>query len=594
MAFTLYQDVYGFFNLLGHNFKIVSFYLIYAALIKTNLKKPYESLVHEIDERKQAQEEKIFKLSRIYAVISQINQTIVRTREKDTILSEACRIAVEYGKFRMAWIGMIDEETKLVKPVAFSGVEEGYLSKIKGISVDDVPEGRGLTGTAIREGRHYVCGDIEKDPRMALWREEALKRGYRSSMALPIRQFDKVIGAFSLYASVPDFFDPEEIYLLDEVTNDISFAMNSIETAKKKLEAEETLREHERVRQLFVEHSPAAIAMFDRDMKYIVASRRFLMDYNLGDQNVIGRSHYEVFPEISERWREIHRHCLAGAVEKSDAEPFPRADGKTDWVRWEIRPWFESRGQIGGIILFSEVITQRKQSEEEIKTINEELIAINRIIADITGVSRINEILEKVLDDSLDITGLEGGTICMVTPENTLQLAAHRNTSEATILDLTTNEIKIGDCLCGQCARDHKPLILSDLEAVLKYAPREETRGEDIRFHAAFPMIMAGRCLGVLCVFTRTDKKPEKRRLKILETVSSQIALAIQNARLFEASMHNAAMLEERVKERTAELEKKITEIKRLNRIFVDRELRMKELKEKIWELEKAFTSKKT
>ncbi|MDP2267814.1 MAG: MASE3 domain-containing protein, partial [Deltaproteobacteria bacterium] len=204
MAFTLYKDVYGFFNLLGHYFKIVSFYLIYAALIKTNLKIPYESLVHEIDERKQA-EEKMLKLNRIYAVISQINQTIVREREQDKILSEACRIAVEYGKFRMAWIGMIDAETKLVKPVAYSGVEEGYLSKIKGISVDDVPAGRGPTGTAIREGRHYVCDDIEKDPSMEIWKEEALRRGYRSSMALPIRQFGNVIGAFSLYASVPGF-----------------------------------------------------------------------------------------------------------------------------------------------------------------------------------------------------------------------------------------------------------------------------------------------------------------------------------------------------------------------------------------------------
>src|SRR4030042_164215 len=363
MAFPLYQDVYGFFNLLGHYFKIVSFYLIYAALIKTNLKKPYESLVHEIDERKQAEEElrektgeldsyfnnaldlfciadtdgyfrrinkewettlgfkleelggqrfldfvhpddmestletvsrleaqkevlnfenryrcqdgsyrwiewrstssgkliyaaardlternqpeeKILKLNRVYAVFSQINQTIVREHEKDKILSEACRIAVEYGKFRMAWIGMIDEETHLVKPIAYSGIEEGYLSKIKGISIEDVPAGYGPTGTAIRESRHYVCDDIEKDPQMGPWRGEALKRGYRSSMALPIRHFGKVIGAFSLYASVSHFFDREEIHLLDEVTNDISFAIDTIETAKKKLEAEEELKKH--------------------------------------------------------------------------------------------------------------------------------------------------------------------------------------------------------------------------------------------------------------------------------------------------------------------------------------------------------------
>ena len=407
-------------------------------------------------------EEKILKLNRVYAVISQINQAIVRTREKDKIFNEACHIAVEYGKFRMAWIGMIDEETKLVKPVAYSGAEEGYLAKIKRIPIADVPEGRGPTGTAIRDGRHYVCDDIEKNPRIGSWREEALKRGYRSSVALPIRQFGKVIGTFSLYASVPDFFDQEEVHLLDEVTNDISFAIDAIETAKKKGEA-----------------------------------------------------------------------------------------------------------------------------EEEIKTINEELIAINRIITAITGVSNIKDILEKALDEALGIAGLEGGTICMVTPQNTLQLAAHRATSEATILDLTTNEIRVGECLCGECARDHKPLILRDREAVLEFATREATRGEDIRFHAAFPLITGGKCLGVLCLFTRTDKKPEERRLKLLETVTAQIALSVQNAGLFEETLRNAAVLEERVKERTAELEKKIAEIERMNRLFVNREIRMKELKERIRELEK-------
>lgn len=118
---------------------------------------------------------------------------------------------------------------------------------------------------------------------------------------------------------------------------------------------------------LFMEHAPAAIAMFDKDMRYIAASLRFKTDYGLGDRDLIGRSHYEVFPEIPERWKEIHRRCLAGAVERCDEDRFIREDGKTDWVRWEIRPWYERDGEIGGVILFSEVITERKQVEAELE-----------------------------------------------------------------------------------------------------------------------------------------------------------------------------------------------------------------------------------
>jgi len=132
-------------------------------------------------------------------------------------------------------------------------------------------------------------------------------------------------------------------------------------------QAEERSRRGEQVLRLFVEHSPAAIAMFDRTMTYIVASRRYLADYRLGGQDLVGRSHYDIFPEIPERWKAIHRRCQAGAVERCEEDPFPRADGRLDWVRWEIRPWYESDGQIGGVILFSEVITARKESEAALR-----------------------------------------------------------------------------------------------------------------------------------------------------------------------------------------------------------------------------------
>ncbi len=129
--------------------------------------------------------------------------------------------------------------------------------------------------------------------------------------------------------------------------------------------AEQKLQESEHTLKLFVEYAPAAIAMFDRDMKYIAASHRYITDYHLPDENIIGRSHYEVFPEIPERWKEIHQRCLAGATEKTEEDPFLRADGSLDWVRWEIHPWYKA-GEIGGIVLFSEVITERKQAKEAV------------------------------------------------------------------------------------------------------------------------------------------------------------------------------------------------------------------------------------
>lgn len=253
---------------------------------------------------------------------------------------------------------------------------------------------------------------------------------------------------------------------------------------------------------------------------------------------------------------------------------------------FSMQPLRNEKGRVVFLIPSALVVTERRKAEEELHITNEELSAINRIITTTTTTTGVRGILEKVMDEALNITELEGGTICTLTPDDTLHLAVQRETSEATIIDLTTTEVKIGECLCGECARDYKPLILRNKEEVLKFATREATRGEDIRFHAAFPLIIGDRCLGVLCVFTRTDKKPAERRLKLLETITSQIAIAVDNAQMFEEITHHAATLEDKVRERTEELENRNSELKRLNRLFVDRELRMVELKQTIRELE--------
>ena len=136
-------------------------------------------------------------------------------------------------------------------------------------------------------------------------------------------------------------------------------------TEKKR--AEDAVRMSEKQLRLYAEHIPAAVAMLDRDMNYLVASARWMENFRLGSQSIIGRNHYEIFPEIPQRWKEIHQRCLAGAVERCDEEPFPRADGRTDWLRWEVRPWHKGDGTIGGIIIFSEDITTRKQAADELR-----------------------------------------------------------------------------------------------------------------------------------------------------------------------------------------------------------------------------------
>ncbi len=180
-------------------------------------------IARNITERNQ-NEERIRGLNRVYAMLSGINEAIVRLREPQALFEEACRIAVEQGGFRMAWLGMADPDSGQVKPLAHAGNTGGYLARLH-ISLGDDEHGRGPTGVALKEGWHVVCNDIAHDPRMAPWREEALALDFRASAAFPLRVSGRVCGAFSLYADTADFFDAAELHLLDELALDIGFAL---------------------------------------------------------------------------------------------------------------------------------------------------------------------------------------------------------------------------------------------------------------------------------------------------------------------------------------------------------------------------------
>ncbi len=136
-------------------------------------------------------------------------------------------------------------------------------------------------------------------------------------------------------------------------------------TETKRIEAD--LRQSEELLQLFTGHAPASLAMFDRDMRYIAVSRRWCDDFGLRSADILGRSHYEVFPDMPARWLAIHRRALGGETIKNDEDRFDRSDGTVQWLRWDVRPWLTGTGAIGGIIIFTEEITARKRAEARLQ-----------------------------------------------------------------------------------------------------------------------------------------------------------------------------------------------------------------------------------
>jgi transcriptional regulator with GAF, ATPase, and Fis domain len=192
---------------------------------------------------------------------------------------------------------------------------------------------------------------------------------------------------------------------------------------------------------------------------------------------------------------------------------------------------------------YSEVLIHKlEEKTRQLEQTNAELTAISEIITATAAQLDLQTIFDRALRGAIELTEMEGGTLCLVDDSTrTLRLAAHVNTSPETVRDLTANDIRIGDCLCGHCAHTSQPLILWDNASGSAFATREATRNEGIRFHAAFPLLVQARCIGVLCIFAKSEKKPTPRSLDVVQKLCGPIALAMQNARLFEAANRELA-----------------------------------------------------
>lgn len=195
--------------------------------------------------------------------------------------------------------------------------------------------------------------------------------------------------------------------------------------------AADTLAAREAQLALAIEHAPAAIAMFDRDMRYIAASRRFSLDYRLNGRPLIGQSHYEVFPTLPQRWRETYRETLAtGQSFSNDADRFEDENGDEVWVRWAIHPWRKAGGEIGGLVLFSEVITEQVKARNDLNLRTEELhalldnapigtayfdrdhryVRVNDHLAEINGVPRADH-LGQSIEELLPVNAVAVGPV---------------------------------------------------------------------------------------------------------------------------------------------------------------------------------------
>ncbi len=404
-------------------------------------------ILRDVTVRKKHESE-IGRLSRLYAALSHVNQTIVTVNNREALFAKICRVLVEIGQLRMAWVGWLDTDTRRVNPVAQYGDHLNYLSQVI-ICADDRPEGQGPTGTAIREARPYICNDFSHDPRTLPWRKAAAQAGFQSSASLVIRLGGVICGVITVYAGEVDFFQDKEIALLEEVASDISFALDNFVRAEARRQAEIELRWKTAFLEAQVNSTLDGILVVNDQGKKILQNQRMCDLWKIPPE-VAGNPDDKVQVEFVTS-RTKHPREFAGKVAYLYAHPDTASRDEVELVDGTVfdrysAPVRDPAGKYYGRIWSFTDITQRKKTEnalwESKRFLSSALDALSAHIA--------------ILD--------ENGNI--ISANLAWKFFAHKNHFLGSECDIGANYLQVCDAAAGQFS-NVAPAVAAGIRAII-------------------------------------------------------------------------------------------------------------------------------
>ncbi len=345
----------------------------------------------DITERKRA-EDQLRLANRALRTISECNQLLIRATNEAMLLEGVCQLLVEHGGYRMAWVGFAErDEAKCVRPVAQAGFDAGYLETVN-ITWADVERGRGPTGMAIRTGQHVIARNVPTDPTYGPWREAAIKRGYASSIALPLRANGQTFGALNLYAAVSDAFSADEVAFLTELANDLAYGITVLHSRQARERAEQALRVISARQEAILDAVHDIIMEVDANKVYTWANQAGLEFFG---EDVIGKEAASYF-EGEQNTYQIVQPLFNGNEDMLYVESWQRRkDGRKRLLAWWCRVLKNDQGKVTGALSSARDITERYyakvaiiESERKFRTLfssMDEGVALHEMVYDDAG-----------------------------------------------------------------------------------------------------------------------------------------------------------------------------------------------------------------
>lgn len=322
-----------------------------------------------LDAKRKEAEKNNLHIGQLYAALSQCNEAIIRSKNATELFPKICEDAVTHSKMKLAWIGIIDEESRQLNPVAYYGEGSDYVQYLH-ISIDaNHPNGNGPSGIVCREDRPFWCQNFQSNPLTQPWHALSEEFGLKASAALPLHRNGRVIGTFNLYAGEKDAFDDLTRNLLLEMTADIDHALTVYAHEEARKNAEDALNNSYNLLMSIINTAPVRIFWKDTDLNYLGCNQIFAKDAGeTAPQNVIGKNDTQlVWKEQAELYQADDRRVLESGLPKLFfEEPQTTPSGETIWLRTSKVPFRNETNEIIGILGVYEDITPHKAAEKQL------------------------------------------------------------------------------------------------------------------------------------------------------------------------------------------------------------------------------------
>jgi PAS domain S-box-containing protein len=475
--------------------------------------------------------EEMKRVIRLITIIRSINQILLKATSEQVLFDQICRLIKKIDYVKFVWIGLVKKGSFEVHPVVWAGRESGYLSSIR-VTWDDSEYGKGPVGTAVKTGELSVVMDIESDPLYLPWKKEAVKRGYASTIALPLKYQKEVIGILQIYTGEKFAFGDEEIHSLEEVASDIAVGVKSLRIEKSLKESEE------RFRLLTEAVQDYAIFMLDRE--------GHIASWNSGAQRIthyraseVINKHFSCFYTREDVERAQPEQLLKIAIEKgrSDNECWRvRRDGSCFWAHVVITALRDKRRNLIGFSVVTRDITERKRAEESLERVNRALAVLSECNQRLVRASDESQLLQEICH----VTVKEGDyRMAWVGFADQDEKKTVRPVAQAGFEDGYLNTIDISWANStqarnptGTAIRTGKPFICKKIATVLQHVPwRSEAVKRGYASVISLPLCDDGHTFGALNIYSAEPNAFDEEEVKRLRELADDLAYGITTLR---------------------------------------------------------------